>query len=131
MFERIDHVGIVVDDIDSALAVYGETFELELVHRELLAELGVEAALLQVGESRVELLVSAAEDSVIARSKPGMHHVAYGVADIDAELARLQESGVQLIDTSARAGAHGSRVAFVHPHATGGVLTELVEEARS
>ena len=129
MFDRIDHVGIVVAEIDSALAVYGETFELELVHREVLADLGVEAALLQVGESRVELLAQAAQDSVIAHSKPGMHHVAYGVADIDAELERLARGGVELIDTSARAGAHGSRIAFVHPHATGGVLTELVQAA--
>jgi methylmalonyl-CoA/ethylmalonyl-CoA epimerase len=99
------------------------------VHREVLADFGVEAVLLQVGESRVELLAPAGEDSVIAGAKAGMHHVAYGVADIDAELERLARGGVELIDSAPRAGAHGSRVAFVHPHATGGVLTELVQAA--
>ena len=129
MFDRIDHVGIVVDDLDSALAVYGDTFELELVHREVVDELGLELVLLQVGESRVELLASTAEDGVLAGAARGMHHVAYGVSDIDAELARLQSSGVELIDTVARTGAHGSRIAFVHQNAASGVLTELVEAA--
>ena len=127
MFERIDHVGIVVADIDSALAVYGETFELELVHREVMAELGLELALVQVGESRVELLAQIAEESVLADAEPGMHHVAYGVEDIDAALERLRERDVELIDESARGGVLDSRIAFVHPHATGGVLTELVQ----
>lgn len=129
MFERIDHVGIVVADIDSALAVYGETFELELVHRERSDELGLDIALLQVGESRVELLAPTTTDSVLAGAAPGMHHVAYGVADIDAALELLQARQVDLVDTSPRVGVLASRIAFVHPHAAGGVLTELVEAA--
>jgi methylmalonyl-CoA epimerase len=129
MFERIDHVGIVVADIDSALAVYGETFELELVHRERSDELGLDIALLQVGESRVELLAPTTTDSVLADAAPGMHHVAYRVADIDAALELLQAREVDLVDTSPRVGVLASRIAFVHPHAAGGVLTELVEAA--
>jgi methylmalonyl-CoA/ethylmalonyl-CoA epimerase len=129
MFDRIDHVGIVVADIDSALRVYGETFELELVHREVMSELGLEIALVAVGESRIELLAPIAEEGVLAGAKPGMHHVAYSVADIDAALERLRERDVELIDESARGGVLDSRIAFVHPHATGGVLTELVEAA--
>ena len=129
MFDRIDHVGIVVADIDSAMAVYGETFALELVHREVVPEFGLELVLLQIGESRVELLAQTAPDSFLAGARAGMHHVAYGVSDIDSELERLVREGVQLIDTTARPGAHGSRIAFIHPDATGGVLTELVEAA--
>jgi methylmalonyl-CoA/ethylmalonyl-CoA epimerase len=129
MFERLDHVGIIVADIDSALAVYGETFELELVHRELVPELGLELALLQVGESRVELLAQTTPDSVLAGSAPGMHHVAYGVDDIDAALERLRSLGTELVDDAPRGSVLNSRIAFVHPHATGGVLTELVEAA--
>jgi methylmalonyl-CoA/ethylmalonyl-CoA epimerase len=90
MFERIDHVGFIVDDIDSALTVYGETFELELVHRAVHDEAGLDIALLQVGESRIELLAPISPDSVFADAKRGMHHVAYGVADIDAALELLQ-----------------------------------------
>ena len=129
MFERIDHVGIVVADIDSALAVYAETFELELLHREVMAELGLELALVQVGESRVELLARTSEESVLGDFQPGMHHVAYRVADIDAALQRLRERDVELIDESPRGGVLDSLIAFVHPHATGGVLTELVQAA--
>ena len=131
MFERIDHVGIIVGDIDSALAVYAESFELELVHREVKDELGLDIALLTVGESRVELLALTSPDSVLAGAEPGIHHVAYGVADIDTALELLGARDVDLLDTSPRVGVLDSRIAFVHPHAVGGVLTELVEEARS
>jgi len=129
MFDRIDHVGIVVADIDSALAVYGETFGMELVHREVREDLGLEIALLAVGESHVELLVPLSEDSVIAGAGHGLHHLAYGVPDIDAALAQLGERGVELIDSVPKSGVRSSWIAFVHPHATGGVLTELVEAA--
>src|ERR1700722_2286462 len=129
MFERIDHVGIIVADIDSAIAVYGETFELELVHRERSDELGLDIALLQVGESRIELLAPTKPDSVLADATLGMHHIAYGVADIDAALELLAAREVDLIDTTPRTGVLASRIAFVHPHAAAGILTELVEEA--
>ena len=129
MFERIDHVGIVVADIDSALSVYGEDFELELVHREVMAGLGLEIALVQVGDSRIELLAQTEEESVIAGAAPGMHHVAYGVRDVDAALEVLRSREVELVEGFPRPGVLDSRIAFVHPHATGGVLTELVQAA--
>jgi methylmalonyl-CoA/ethylmalonyl-CoA epimerase len=129
MFERIDHVGIVVAEIDSALSIYGESFGMELVHREVLDELGLEVALLEIGESRIELLAPLSADSVIGDAGPGMHHVAYGVSDIDASLAQLRERGVELVDGFPKGGVLSSRIAFVHPHAAGGVLTELVQAA--
>jgi len=129
MFERIDHVGIVVAEIDSALSVYSESFGMELVHREVLDELGLEVALLEIGESHIELLAPLSPDSVIGDAGPGMHHVAYGVGDLDASLALLRERGVELVDGFPKAGVRSSRIAFVHPHAAGGVLTELVQAA--
>ena len=129
MFERIDHVGIVVAGIDSGLAVYGESFGMELVHREVLEELGLEVALLEVGESRIELLASLSGDSVIGDAGLGMHHVAYGVSDLDAALAELRERDVELVDGFPKGGIRSSRIAFVHPHAASGVLTELVQAA--
>jgi len=135
MFDRIDHVGIAVAEIDSALALYGDSFGMELVHREVLAEHGIEAALLEAGETHVELLAPFSADNDIGRflasRGPGLHHIAYGVSDIDAALAELREREVQLIDEEPRAGLRSSRIAFVHPRATGGVLTELVEAARA
>ncbi len=129
MFDRIDHVGIVVAEIDSAIAVYGEDFGMELVHREVVEELGLEIALMAIGESRIELLAPLAADSVIADAGPGLHHVAYGVGDIDAALAQLREREVELVEGFPKGGVLSSRIAFVHPHATGGVLTELVQAA--
>jgi methylmalonyl-CoA epimerase len=129
MFDRIDHVGIVVAEIDPALAIYGESFGMELVHREVLEELGLEIALLAVGESHIELLAPLSADSVIGDAGPGMHHVAYGVGDIDAALAQLRERGVELVDGFPKTGVMASRIAFVHPHAASGVLTELVQAA--
>jgi methylmalonyl-CoA epimerase len=129
MFERIDHVGIVVAEIDSALEVYGDSFGMKLVHREVLDELGLEIALLEIGESRIELLTPLSTDSVIAGAGPGMHHVAYGVPDIDAALAQLRERNVELVDGFPKTGVLSSRIAFVHPHAASGVLTELVQAA--
>jgi methylmalonyl-CoA/ethylmalonyl-CoA epimerase len=92
---------------------------------------GLEIALVQVGESRVELLAPISDKGIIAGARPGMHHVAYAVNDIDVALERLRSLDVKLIDTAARKGTHDSRVAFIHPHATGGVLTELVEAAHA
>jgi methylmalonyl-CoA/ethylmalonyl-CoA epimerase len=131
MFSSIDHVGVAVDDLDGAIALYQETFEMPLVHRETVDEQGVEAVLLDVGHGHVELLRPLGADTpvgrFIERSGPGLHHVAYRVDDIDAELERLAAAGVGLIDERARVGIRGSRVAFVHPRATGSVLTEIVE----
>jgi methylmalonyl-CoA epimerase len=133
MFERIDHIGVAVSDLDPIIGLLTATFGMPLVHREVVESQGVEAVLLDIGESHVELLAPLADDTPVgrflARSGPGLHHVAYAVADIDAELARLGGEGVRLIDKTARIGLRGSRVAFLHPAACGGVLTELVQQA--
>jgi methylmalonyl-CoA epimerase len=127
----IDHTGIAVADIDSALAFYRDVLGLALAHRETVAEQGVEAVLLDVGDSHVELIAPLGPETGVARflaqRGPGLHHVAYRVDDIDATLASLSAAGVRLIDERPRTGIRGSRVAFVHPAATGGVLTEIVE----
>jgi methylmalonyl-CoA/ethylmalonyl-CoA epimerase len=133
VFARIDHIGVAVADLDAALALHEQVYAMPLVHRETVTEQGVEAVLLDVGENHVELLRPLSEDTPVgrflAKRGPGLHHVAYQVADIDAALARLRERGVRLIDESPRIGIRGSRVAFLHPSASGGVLTELVEPA--
>lgn len=133
MFERIDHVGVAVQEIEPSLQLYRDLFELEVAHREIVSEQGVEAVLLDVGESHVELLAPLGEDTPIgrflARHGPGLHHVAYRVSDIDATLAALKRAGAELIDERARTGIRGSRVAFLHPRASGGVLTEIVQPA--
>jgi methylmalonyl-CoA/ethylmalonyl-CoA epimerase len=130
---RIDHIGVAVADLDAALALHEQTYGMPAVHREVVAEQGVEAVLLDVGENHVELLLPLSDDTPVgrflARRGPGLHHVAYQVADIDAALARLRERGVRLIDAAPRTGIRGSRVAFLHPSASAGVLTELVEPA--
>jgi len=132
---RIDHIGVAVEDIDAALALYERDFAIELVHRETVESQGVEAVLLDVGENHVELLAPLGEDTPVgkflAKKGPGLHHVAYQTADIDAELERLRAAGLRLIDEQPRTGIRGSRVAFLHPAATGGVLTEIVEPAEA
>ena len=133
MFGQIDHVGVAVSDLDRAIALYQGTFGMPLVHRETVAEQGVEAVLLDVGDGHVELLSPLGPETVVGRfverRGEGLHHVAYRVDDIDAALARLVEVGVELIDREPRTGIRGSRVAFLHPKSTEGVLTELVEPA--
>ena len=134
MFARIDHIGVAVEDLDAALAVYEGDFGIELVHREVVEEQGVEAVLLDVGENHVELLQPLGPDTPVGkyleRRGAGIHHVAYQVQDIDAELERLRAAGVELIDQSPRTGIRGSRVAFLHPAWSGGVLTEIVQPAK-
>jgi methylmalonyl-CoA/ethylmalonyl-CoA epimerase len=133
VFSRIDHIGVAVEEIEPALAIYRDRFELRVAHREIVSEQGVEAVLLDVGENHVELLSPLGPETPVgkflARSGPGLHHVAYQVADIDATLEALREAGMQLIDERPRGGIRGSRVAFMHPRATAGVLTEIVEPA--
>ena len=133
MLGRIDHVGVAVDDMDSALALYRDRLGLPLAHREVVEDQGVDAALLDVGDGHVELLAPLGPDTPVGkyleRRGPGLHHVAYAVEDIDAELDRLREAGLRLIDERPRVGIRNSRVAFLHPAALGGVLTELVESA--
>jgi len=131
VFGRIDHIGVAVEDLDEAIRLYGERLGMPLEHRETVEEQGVEAVLLGVGESHVELLRPLGPDTAVgkflARSGPGLHHVAYGTDDIDSALAAVRDAGLALIDEQPRTGIRGSRVAFLHPKSTGGVLTELVE----
>jgi methylmalonyl-CoA epimerase len=133
VFSRIDHIGVAVEEIEPALELYRDSFQLELAHREIVEEQGVEAVLLDVGENHVELLAPLGADTPVgkflARQGPGLHHVAYQVSDIDATLQALKQAGLALIDEQPRIGIRGSRVAFVHPRATAGVLTEIVEPA--
>ncbi|MEX0621231.1 MAG: methylmalonyl-CoA epimerase [Solirubrobacterales bacterium] len=133
MFNRIDHIGIAVEDLDSAIKLYERSFEMELVHRETVESQGVEAVLLDVGEGHIELLAPLGPDTPVgkflAKKGPGIHHVAYSVEDIDKALEQAEEIGMKMIDESPRTGIRGSRVAFVHPAATGSVLTEIVQPA--
>jgi methylmalonyl-CoA/ethylmalonyl-CoA epimerase len=124
---------VAVEDLDAAIALYEASFEMKLVHRETVGSQGVEAVLLDVGDGHVELLAPLGSDTAVgkflARSGPGLHHVAYAVGDIDATLPRLAAAGIDLIDAEPRVGIRDSRVAFLHPRSTGGVLTEIVEPA--
>jgi methylmalonyl-CoA/ethylmalonyl-CoA epimerase len=133
MFARIDHVGVAVEDLDAGIALYEKTYEMTLVHRETVEEQGVEAVLLDVGENHVELLRPLSEDTPVgkflAKRGPGLHHVAYQVTDIEAALASLRDAGVRLLDETPRTGIRNSRVAFLHPKSSGGVLTEIVQPA--
>ncbi|MGN6558220.1 MAG: methylmalonyl-CoA epimerase [Solirubrobacterales bacterium] len=133
MFGRIDHIGVAVEDIDAAIALYQDSFQMELAHRETVEEQGVEAVLLDVGDGHVELLAPLGPETPVgkfmAKNGAGLHHVAYAVDDIDATLEKLTAAGLRLIDSEPRVGIRGSRVAFLHPRSTGGVLTEIVEPA--
>ena len=133
MFGRIDHIGVAVENLDAGIELYAKSFEMELAHRETVEEQGVEAVLLDVGEGHVELLAPLGPDTPVgkylARKGPGLHHVAYAVEDVDATLEGLAAAGLELIDSEPRVGIRGSRVAFLHPRSTGGVLTEIVEPA--
>src|SRR5213595_2042787 len=114
MFERIDHIGVAVEDLDAAIALYGERLSLELVHRETVESQGVEAVLLDVGEGHVELLRPLGPDTPVGkyleRKGPGLHHVAYAVDDIDGVLAKLKDAGIEMIDSEPRVGIREFRV---------------------
>ncbi|GAC1319399.1 MAG: methylmalonyl-CoA epimerase [Thermoleophilaceae bacterium] len=133
LFGRIDHIGVAVEDIDGAIGLYGERFKMREQHRETVEAFGVEAVLLEVGDGHVELLKPLSPETGVGkflkRNGPGMHHVAYQTSDIDATLDAVRAGGLQLIDEQPRTGIRGSRVAFLHPKSTGGVLTEIVEPA--
>jgi methylmalonyl-CoA epimerase len=130
-FAAIDHTGVAVADLDTSLGFYTDVLGLPLVHRETVAEQGVEAALLDIGDGHVELIAPLGPETGVAKflekRGPGLHHVAYRVDDIEAALASLSAAGVRLIDERPRIGIRGSRVAFLHPSASGGVLTEIVQ----
>jgi methylmalonyl-CoA epimerase len=129
----IHHLGVAVEDLDEAVMTYERLFGARVEHRETVLDQGVEAASLRVGESRVELLASLGDETPVgkflAKRGPGMHHVAYSVADLPASLAELERQGAELIDLQPRRGLFGLEVAFVHPDAAHGVLAELVSDA--
>jgi methylmalonyl-CoA/ethylmalonyl-CoA epimerase len=126
----IHHLGVAVENLDEALATYARLFGAELEHRRTVPAQGVEAAAVLVGDGRVELLASLGEDTPVgrflAKRGPGMHHVAYEVADVRTALASLEAGGAELIDPAPRPGLFGMEVAFVHPDSVHGVLTEVV-----
>jgi methylmalonyl-CoA/ethylmalonyl-CoA epimerase len=126
----IHHLGVAVDDLDSALETYERLFGAEVEHQATIDEQGVRAASLRIGDGRVELLEALGQDTPVgrflAKRGPGMHHVAYEVNDLRATLAELSKEGAELIDTEPRAGLFGLEVAFVHPDSVHGVLSEVV-----
>ena len=134
MFDRIDHIGVAVDDLDSALSLYKERFGMAEQHRETVEAQGVEAVLLEIGEGHVELMSPLGPETAVGKflesRGPGLHHVAYQTTDIDSALEQVKAAGLEVIDEEPRVGIRGSRVAFIHPNAVGGVLTELVEPVR-
>jgi methylmalonyl-CoA/ethylmalonyl-CoA epimerase len=131
VFDRIDHIGVAVEDLDAAIELYTQQFQMAEQHREVVEAQGVEAVLLEIGEGHVELLKPLGPDTAVgkflASRGPGLHHVAYQTSDIHGALEQAKAAGLDLIDESPRIGIRGSRVAFLHPKATGGVLTEIVE----
>ncbi len=128
----IHHLGVAVEDLDAAVTTYEQIFGARLEHRETVPDQGVEAASLKVGEGRVELLASLGEETPVGKFLtkrcPGMHHVAYEVADVRAAIDELAERGVELVDEEPRQGLFGLEVAFLHPDAVHGVLAELVTD---
>jgi methylmalonyl-CoA epimerase len=132
MVKKVSHIAIAVQNVDEAAKFYEEKLGLKLVGREDVTSSKVTVGFIQVGETRIELVQPAAPDSPISRfletRGPGLQHVCFEVDDVAAELKRLDEAGVRLIDRVPHRGAHGTMVGFVHPSATGGVLVELSEQ---
>jgi methylmalonyl-CoA epimerase len=130
-FNRIDHIGIAVEEIEGSLVLYRDAFKMEVAHREIVEEQGVEAVLLDVGENHIELVAPLGPDTPVgkflAKKGPGLHHVAYQVSDIEATLAALRQAGQPLLDEQPRVGIRGALVAFLDPRGTERVLTELVQ----
>jgi methylmalonyl-CoA epimerase len=132
MLTDIDHVGIAVEDLEVAVALYRRLLGVEPVHRERVQDQGVEEVLFAAGSSYIQLLGALGPDTPVGRSLasrgPGLHHVAYRVEDIDAALAQMRDQGARLIDEVPRRGSRNTAIAFVHPTTMGGVLVELVQE---
>ena len=132
LLQRIDHVGYAVRDLDDAVAHHQRLFGAAVAHRQTLEHDGVHEAMLAVGDSFIQLLAPARENSPVARflerRGPGLHHVGYGVGSVAGALEDLGEIGVRLVDDHPRSAGRGRTVAFLHPSAVGGVLVELVED---
>lgn len=135
MLTDLDHVGIACADLEAEVERYRQSFGVEPVHREIVADQGVEEVLFAVGSSFIQLLGSLGPDTPVGRflaeRGPGLHHVGYRVSDAAAALEELRAEGARLVDASPRAGSRGTRIAFVHPSSMGGVLVELVETPKS
>jgi methylmalonyl-CoA/ethylmalonyl-CoA epimerase len=131
MIIKINHIGIAVKSLDDSLPFYRDNLGMTFAGIEEVAEQKVRVAMLQVGESKIELLEPTSADSPVAKfiekNGPGIHHLAYEVEDLEAAIARLMAEGARMIDEKPRVGAHGSRIAFVHPRSSNGVLTELCQ----
>jgi len=131
MLTKINHIGIAVKSLEISIPFYRDNLGMSFAGIEAVEEQKVRVAMLQVGESKIELLEPTAEDSPVARfiekNGEGIHHVAYEVEDIEAAVAKLTEEGVRMIDQKPRCGAHDTRIAFLHPKSSGGVLTELCQ----
>lgn len=129
--KKISHIGIAVNSLDAAIPLYRDVLGMEFEGTEVVAEQKVKVAFFVAGESRIELLEATAPDSPVAKfiekNGEGVHHLAYEVDDLRQAIANLQQQGVRLIDSEPRRGAHGTSIAFLHPKATGGVLTELCQ----
>ena len=134
MLEKVEHIALAVSDLDASIDLYQRAWGLEVEHREVVEDQGVEEAMLKVGDSYIQLLAPTSDDSTVAKfiekRGEGLHHIAYEVRDIAASLEELKSEGVQLIDQSPRRGSRGTKVAFVHPKGNRGVLVELVELGR-
>ena len=131
MLTKINHIGVAVHSLEDALPFYRDNLGMAFQGVEEVAEQKVRVAMLQVGETKIELLEPTSPDSPVARflekNGPGIHHLAYEVEEIEAAIARLEKEGARMIDRTPRIGAHGARIAFVHPKSSGGVLTELCQ----
>jgi len=128
---KINHIGVAVHSIAEALPFYRDTLGMTLTGTEEVTSQKVKVAFLSIGESKIELLEPTTPESPVAKflekSGPGVHHVAYSVPDIEAAIAKLIASGARMIDAVPRDGAHGARIAFIHPKSSGGVLTEICQ----
>lgn len=131
MPKKLSHIGIAVHSLEASLPFYRDVLGMEFEGTEVVAEQKVKVAFLVIGESRIELLEPTESDSPVAKflakNGEGTHHLAYEVDDLVATLAAMKARGVRLIDEVPRTGAHNTRIAFVHPKASGGVLTELCQ----
>ncbi len=131
MLKKISHIGIAVKSIEESMSFYQDVLGMEFEGTEVVEEQKVKVAFFVIGESRIELLEPTSSDSPVARflekNGPGVHHLAYEVADLQERLAQLKAEGVRLIDETPRTGAHSTKIAFMHPKASGGVLTELCQ----
>lgn len=129
--EKINHLGVAVASLEEALPYYRDVLGMSYQGTEEVAEQKVRVAFLQIGESKIELLEPTSADSPIAKflekNGSGIHHIAYQVENIAETLAGLEQKGVRLIDRIPRQGAHGAKIAFIHPKSTGGILTEICE----